>query len=212
MRNFLENRGIRQFTVVLSHWHLDHIAGNEVFKDCRIISNRLTRELLIKNKSGIEAGLTEGPPAIKPLVLPDLTFEHRADLYLVDLGLELRQVNIHSQDGTIIHIPEDHILLAGDTLEDSVTYIDEPEHLVEHVKNLQQLKQMPLAAILPNHGDPKVIENGGYDRTLIEATINYIIRLVSRAHDQDYLDCPMTSYLGEELRQGWVHYYEPWYV
>ena len=32
-------RGVRRFTVVLSHWHLDHVAGTEAFADCQIIAN-----------------------------------------------------------------------------------------------------------------------------------------------------------------------------
>jgi glyoxylase-like metal-dependent hydrolase (beta-lactamase superfamily II) len=210
VRNYLENVGIKQFTVVLSHWHLDHIAGNEVYKDCNIISNALTRELLFKNKTDIEMGCSDGPPEIKPLILPNITFENTINLYLDDLQLELLNIDIHSKDGTIIYIPNDKILLAGDTLEDSITYIDEPENLVKHVKNLQKLKQLSLLSILPNHGDPNVIKDGGYDKTLIDATINYITRMVSRAHDKDFLKSSMKSYLREEFEQGWIHYYEPY--
>lgn len=210
VRNHLENMGIKHFTVVLSHWHLDHIAGNEVYKDCNIISNALTRELLFKNKTDIELGCSDGPPEIKPLILPNIAFDKKASLYLDDLQLELLNIDIHSKDGTIIYIPSDKILIAGDTLEDSITYIDEAENLVEHVKNLQQLKQLSLTTILPNHGDPSVIEDGGYDKTLIDATINYITRMVSRAHDKDFLKSPMESYLREEFERGWVHYYEPY--
>jgi glyoxylase-like metal-dependent hydrolase (beta-lactamase superfamily II) len=210
VRNHLEHTGIKHFTVVLSHWHLDHIAGNEVYKDCNIISNSLTRELLLKNKTDIETGCCEGPPEIKPLVLPNITFDRKISIYLDDLELELQKMNIHSKDATIIYIPGDRILIAGDTLEDSITYIDEVDNLVEHVKNLQQLKQLSLTAILPNHGDPDVIEDGGYDKTIVNATMNYIVRMVSRAHDKDFLMSPMKSYLREELQQGWVHYYEPY--
>jgi len=210
VRNHLEHMGIKHLTVVLSHWHLDHIAGNEVYKDCNIISNALTRELLLKNKTDIETGCSDGPPGIKPLVLPNITFENTINLYLDDLQLELRNINIHSKDGTIIYIPSDKILIAGDTLEDTITYIDEPESLVEHVKNLRQLKQLSLTAILPSHGHPDVIEDGGYDKTLIDATINYIIRMVNQTHDKDFLMSPMKSYLREELEQGWIHYYEPY--
>ena len=210
VRNHLENVGIKQFTVVLSHWHLDHIAGNEVYKDCNIISNALTRELLFKNKTDIEMGCSDGPPEIKPLILPNITFENTINLYLDDLQLELLNIDIHSKDGTIIYIPNDKILLAGDTLEDSITYIDEPENLVEHVKNLQKLKQLSLLSILPNHGDPNVIKDGGYNKTLIDATVNYITRMVSRAHDKDFLKSSMKSYLREEFEQGWIHYYEPY--
>jgi glyoxylase-like metal-dependent hydrolase (beta-lactamase superfamily II) len=210
MRRYLENKGINRFTVVLSHWHLDHVAGNEVFQDSPIISNCLTRELLVRHKSDIEAGRAEGPPAIKPLVLPNLTFDRQADLYLDDLHLELRAVDIHSRDGTVIYIPRDRILLAGDTLEDTVTYVDEPEHLAEHVANLRELLKWPIVNILPNHGDPEVMARGGYGRTLIEATINYVVRLVNRAHDADYLGRPLADYLKAELDQGWVQYYEPY--
>ena len=34
IRNDLEQRGAKKITVLLSHWHLDHVAGNEVFADC----------------------------------------------------------------------------------------------------------------------------------------------------------------------------------
>ena len=210
VRNHLENMGIKQFTVVLSHWHLDHIAGNEVYMDCNIISNARTRELLIKNKTDIESGCFDGPPEIHPLILPSIIFDKKTSLYLDDLQLELIHINIHSQDGTIIYIPGDNILFAGDALEDTITYIDEAENLVEHIKNLQVLKQLSVAAIFPNHGDPKVIAAGGYDKTLIDATINYITRMLERVHDVDFLKSSMKSYLGKELELRWVHYYEPY--
>lgn len=34
IREFLESQGVRSFTIVLSHWHLDHVAGTAVFADC----------------------------------------------------------------------------------------------------------------------------------------------------------------------------------
>ena len=210
VRNHLENMGVRQFTVVLSHWHLDHIAGNAVYSDCNIISHARTRELLLKNKADIESGRIDGPPGINPLILPGITFEQKTSLYLDDLQLELIHTDIHSQDATLIHIPDDNILFAGDALEDSITYIDEPENLPAHIHNLQALKQLSVAAIFPNHGDPKVIAAGGYDKTLIDATINYITRLLARVHDADFLKSPLQSYLEKELNQGWVHYFEPY--
>ena len=210
VRKHLEKMGITRLTVVLSHWHLDHVAGNEVFQDCPIISNPLTREILVRRQADIESGRVEGPPAINPLILPNLTYDSQADLYLDDLRLELRRINIHSQDGTIIYIPGDGMLLAGDTLEDTVTYIDEPEHLAEHVANLRVLSKWPIRAILPDHGDPEVIGAGGYGPTLIQATINYLTRLMDQAGQPDYLERPLESFLGSELEQGWVRYYEPY--
>src|SRR5580698_7523149 len=77
VRTSLEARGVRKFTVVLSHWHLDHVAGTAVFGECEIIASRRTAELLARFKGAIEAGTHEGPPAINPLLLPTTTFDGR---------------------------------------------------------------------------------------------------------------------------------------
>ncbi len=81
---------------------------------------------------------------------------------------------------------------------------------MDHIAGNEVYQDCNITTILPNHGDPDVITDGGYDKTLIDATMNYIIRMVSRAHDRDFLMSPMKSFLGEELEQGWVHYYEPY--
>jgi cyclase len=39
IRADLTAHGVRHVTVVLSHWHLDHVAGTEAFADCRVIAN-----------------------------------------------------------------------------------------------------------------------------------------------------------------------------
>ena len=36
IRDHLEAEGVRRFTVVLSHWHLDHVAGTQVFADAAV--------------------------------------------------------------------------------------------------------------------------------------------------------------------------------
>ena len=70
IRRALEERGVEKITVLLSHWHLDHVAGNEAFGDCEILATARTAELLEANRAAIEAGTLEGPPPIDPLVLP----------------------------------------------------------------------------------------------------------------------------------------------
>ena len=50
VRRHLEGRGITRFTLVLSHWHDDHIAGNAIFADGPIIAHRLTLEALVANR------------------------------------------------------------------------------------------------------------------------------------------------------------------
>jgi cyclase len=210
VRSYLEKLGVRKFTAVLSHWHLDHIAGNAVFDDGDIIATSLTRDALVRHKADIEAGKVWGPPPIKPLRLPNLLFEDRKKLSVGEIALELRRMNIHSIDGCVVYLPRDKLLLAGDTLEDPLTYMIGVENLAEHLRQLREMKGWDVARILPDHGDPDIIRAGGYDKTLIDATIAYVTKMLTRAHDADYLDGTMEDFIGDSAAKGWIRPVEPY--
>jgi hypothetical protein len=84
------------------------------------------------------------------------------------------------------------------------------ENLAEHVRDLREMQRWDVAKILPNHGDPDVIMKGGYDKTLIDATISYVTKILTRAHDTDYLKGAMEDYVGDEAARGWVRLFEPY--
>ncbi len=210
VRSYLEAMGIRRFTVVQSHWHLDHIAGNAVYADSPILSSALTWVRLLENREAIEAGTLWGPPAINPVVLPTLTFDQRMRLFVGDIEVELLEFNIHTQDSTLVYLPGEKIVLVGDMLEDPLTYMTEVEGLPEHLAELKRLRAMDISRLFPNHGDPAVIRSGGYDKTFIDATTLYISRMLSRAHDEDFLTSPMEAFIGNAVAHGWVHAFEPY--
>jgi hypothetical protein len=63
IREELGRRGVTRFTVVLSHWHLDHVAGTEAFVDSPVISNERTAEHLREKRAAIlTPALVEGTP------------------------------------------------------------------------------------------------------------------------------------------------------
>ena len=63
VRDYLEKMGIKKFTVVHSHWHLDHIAGDAVYDDSDVIATSLTRDALVKQRADIEFGKVVGTAA-----------------------------------------------------------------------------------------------------------------------------------------------------
>ena len=209
VRQYLAKIGIRHFTLVNSHWHLDHVGGNAIYADVDRISTDKTLQRLTAEKSAIEAGTEWGLPAIKPLVLPNITISADTNYFVEDIKVELRPVNIHSEDGLVLYLPNDRILLAGDTLEDTLTFITEAEQIPAQIKNLQQMKRWNIDRILPNHGNPAVIASGGYRTTLIDATVDYLHRMVAHAHDADYLKSSMEDYVRDSLSKGWV---TPWWA
>ena len=209
IRGVLEADGVRSFTVVLSHWHLDHVAGTCAFADCEVVASERTAELLAASRGAIESGSLEGPPAIDPLMLPTITFGDRLELELGELRLELLHTDIHSDDATVVWWPEHRLLLAGDTVEDTVTYVDDPAKLPIHRANLETLRRLRPKRILPNHGDPGVIATGGYSDGLIAATEAYIDFLLRTRRDPALAKLTLRE-LVHRLDNRDMHYYEPY--
>jgi cyclase len=210
IRRALEDRGVRDFTVVLSHWHLDHVAGTGAFPGAEVISSRRTAELLARNQAAIEDGSHEGPPGIDPLILPTRVFSGREHLEIGRLRIELIQADIHSDDATVIWLPQRRLLLCGDTMEDTITYVDQPEALETHLSELDRLWRLAPDRILPNHGDPDVIAAGGYSRDLIRATQHYV-RVLERCRNEPQLrSARLRELIAKPLDAGWIHYFAPY--
>jgi cyclase len=210
IRRTLENEGAREFTVVLSHWHLDHVAGTAAFDGCEVIANERTAELLETHKAAIESGAHEGPPPIRPLVLPTRVFSGRERLEIGGLQVDLIAADIHSDDATVIWLPGQRLLLAGDTMEDTITYVGEPERFDSHLTDLDRLWQLDPERILPNHGDPDVIAAGGYSRDLIRATQQYIDVLLRCRNEPALRTTELRELIAEPLEAGWINYFAPY--
>lgn len=210
IRLALEDEGVDCFTVLLSHWHLDHVAGNEAFADCEILAGTQTTQLLAEHQQEIEAGEHYGWPPISPLVLPTRTFEERTTIRVGERELEAIPVEIHSDDATVLWDPAARLLLAGDTVEDTVTYVEEPDHFDAHLRDLDRLRALDPAAVLPAHGDPEVIADGGYGPGILQATQDYI-RLLQRMPEEPQLrDLTLRDLLALQLARGDIRYFEPY--
>lgn len=174
VRDVLTGLGVTKFTIVLSHWHLDHVAGTAAFPGAEVIANARTAAHLRENRAGIEDGSFHGAPVIAPLVLPTRVFTGQMQLMIGDIQVELIEANIHSDDATVLWLPGSRILLAGDTVEDCVTYVGEPQDFDIHLADLDRLMALDPARVLPNHGAPQVIAAGGYGPAILGDTADYI--------------------------------------
>lgn len=212
VRDALTARGVTRFTVVLSHWHLDHVAGTEVFAGSPIIANARTLAHLTEHKAGIEDGSFHGLPVIAPLILPDRIFSGRMELTLGPRRIVLLEANIHSDDATVLWLPDEGILLAGDTVEDCVTYVGEPADFATHLADLDRLLALQPRNVLPNHGAAEVIAAGGYGPNLLTATQAYIRWLQDLQHDPAAASQPLAEVIAADLQSGalvWFAPYEP---
>lgn len=212
IKSYLEKKlGITKFTVVLSHWHLDHVGGNALYGQSNIVASRKTRQSLAQHKAAIETAALWGQPPIRPLCLPDIVFDDSMSIYVGDLEARLVNFNIHSEDGVAVYIPAHKILLAGDMLEDTVSFVTNPEASLVHIENYKRMRDMDIERILPNHGRSAVIKAGGYSKELIDSTIYYLTALREElSRDSDCAVADLKTVMAPYLEKGVVHYWEPY--
>lgn len=210
VRQTLADLGVRRLRVVLSHWHLDHIAGTEVFADSDVISHTLTAAALREHGTAIEAGTHHGAPAIRPLIMPSTTYAGSLRLEVGSIEVELRHVDIHSRDGTVLLLPDRGLLLAGDALEDTITYLAEPDRLACHLTDLHRLAGWHVARILPNHGAREIIAAGGYGTGLIGATERYLRHLMRCRDEPELRRVDLRTLVAADVAAGTLSYFEPY--
>lgn len=202
IRAHVESLGATRITVVLSHFHNDHIAGNAIFTDCPIIANEKTAELLEAEKPRIATRL----PLIDPVVMPNTLFSGSHVLTIGTRTVELHQFNIHSPDETVLWLPDQKLLFAGDTLEDTATYMTDPDALGMHLNELSRMKTFPIHRILPCHGDPDRISSGGYDITFIDATMRYVAAMNEDVPEPAIWSQPLEQAVAADVASGALIY------
>lgn len=210
IRTALEAMGIHRFTVVLSHWHLDHVAGTSVFADSPVLACQRTLDHLTRCKAAIEDASYHGAPAINPLILPTQIFSGQMTLMLGQTEVRLIEANIHSDDACVLWLPAQRLLLAGDTVEDTVTYVGAPEAFDIHLADLARLAALNPALILPNHGQPDRIAAGGYGPGLISATAAYIRHLIRCRDEPQARALPLAEVIAPALAAGDLIWFAPY--
>ncbi|MEM6622328.1 MAG: MBL fold metallo-hydrolase [Pseudomonadota bacterium] len=203
IRAALEREGVSRIRVVLSHHHLDHIAGNAVFEDCEIWANAATAAEMAANREAAE----QADPPISPVVMPSHVFDRDHTLTVGGLKVELKSYDIHSRDGLVLWLPDSRTLLAGDTLEDTVTYVAEPDRLGAHLAELDRMCALKPHFVLPNHGDPEVIAAGGFGIGLIGDTARYVRLLLSCLADPALAALELDALMDQHLKAMEVRYH-----
>jgi cyclase len=205
-RDELDRRGVTSIRVVLSHHHKDHVAGTAVFADCEIISSVKGARALSENQKAF----AKSSPPIDPLVMPTTVFDGVMELSVGNTSIELRPLDVHSFDGLTIYFPKTHLLLAGDTLEDTVTYVAEPHRLEIHCLEIERLATWGVETILPNHGAPDRIAGGGYYPSFIGATRDYVEKLLRCRNEASLQALKLVDFVAHDIESGALTYFEPY--
>ena len=212
VKDYMIDLGLVDFTVVNTHWHFDHIGGNFFYQDDNIIATSECRRRLEQNKKLIETGgkgeIGRSPSDVDtiafietsfPVVYPNITFNSRLELYLEDIKIELFNIHIHTRDCLVGYLPQEKILIPGDTLEAPLPLIIEVGNIPVHIKNLKKLNELDIKMIIPPHGNLERYDQGGYDKSFIGNTIYYLTKILSRANKPNFLEGSLEEYITQAV-------------
>jgi len=151
--------------LLLTHVHGDHVFGNMVFRDLKIVAHKRLREKMeaslasdwapgnlekmldtVKRDTPERWWLFEG----LKIVLPAETFQDRWSLG----GVEFIHTGGHTDCSSIVYVPEDRALFAGDLLfVGRFPWAGDPTADPDTwIRALQMIKDMDVDSIVPGHG------------------------------------------------------------
>ncbi len=120
------NNDTKPVIVINTHYHWDHIWGNNSFKECTIISHKLCREIIEENWKDMLERYGSHRMGEVEMCLPNLVFEK--EVYFPDdkiriiytPGHSVDSISVIDEDEKVIHVGDN----IGDTLEEIVPDID----------------------------------------------------------------------------------------
>lgn len=164
-----------------THHHVDHTFGNQFFAGAEIIAHALTRAEMQRVGLPIER-LTEAAPHFARdlqeivLTLPTVTYEGSMTVYYGRRRLQLLHLGpAHTIDDTLVYLPEEKILFAGDVAFFYVTPLAFEGNIGGWIDVAGQILEMDVEWIVPGHGPI----GGKAELTLMR---DYLIRIRDQAH------------------------------
>ena len=106
--------------VVNTHYHLDHVNGNDVFAaaGATIVAHRNVRAWMrTENIKMLDPPVTPQKKArVESLPLPALVYDSQVDLYLGSRKISVRYFPGHTGGDSVVWVPDAHVVFCGDML------------------------------------------------------------------------------------------------
>ncbi|MDH5733466.1 MAG: MBL fold metallo-hydrolase [Candidatus Bathyarchaeota archaeon] len=199
--------------LVLTHYHADHVFGNQVFKDCEIISSVQLLHRMEEQARTFElraSDLKERPELAElkrlEMTLPTMTFEKTMSLRDGDFVIEITRVGGHTEGSSFVYFPQERILFSGDLIfaKEFPWAGDATCDPQEWMSALNLFKELDVETIVPGHGS--ICDKREIDKYLefFEETTAVIRDLIDKGFTKrevlQYQDFP--SFYTYERRKG----------
>jgi glyoxylase-like metal-dependent hydrolase (beta-lactamase superfamily II) len=138
---FLEGRNLIVKTVVNTHWDVDHVLGNQFFGSVEIIAHDKTLSLMNTNGKEVLKSAKKSFPELEEVyqVLPTKTFSDTHQLVIGESSLVLQHMPGHTSDSTIVYLPKEKLLFAGDVVIDLPFIKNDGQKLLESLYKISRM-------------------------------------------------------------------------
>jgi cyclase len=174
IRDFIEQRRAKVIYVVNTHSHGDHVYGTYLFPDAEVIAHYRCRRLMERYTERKLSDARQQTPQLADVKirLPELLFNEVMTLRIGGRTIELAHSPGHSPDQITIHVVEDRLLIASDTVM-PLPYIVGGD-LDDMVTSLAAIKSKNLENLVQGHGE--ILLRGEIEETL-DANIHYLLTI-----------------------------------
>jgi glyoxylase-like metal-dependent hydrolase (beta-lactamase superfamily II) len=175
--------------VVLSHYHAVRVLGASAFRAQEIIASRGTLELIRERgaqdmKSEIERfpRLFQAVESIPGLTWPTMVFDGELTLFMGSLEVQIKHPGPgHTKGDTIVWLPRDKVLFAGDLVEYEAAAYTGDAQLEEWPSTLEALRALRPERLVPGRG-PALLSNADANKA-IDYTRDFVTTLFSAARE-----------------------------
>ena len=151
--------------LLLTHYHGDHVFGNQAFEDCEIVGHRLLKMKMEENLSSIWSPsnlkkMIEDVKKNRPerawlyeglrIVLPTKIFEDR---FSID-GIEMIHMGGHTAGSSVVFVVDEHLLYAGDLVfAKTFPWAGDPTVSPDDwIQAFRDILHLDIDTIVPGHG------------------------------------------------------------
>jgi glyoxylase-like metal-dependent hydrolase (beta-lactamase superfamily II) len=175
--------------VVLTHYHAVRVLGASAYGADHVIASRGTLDLIEERgcqdmESEIQRfpRLFQGVDSIPGLTWPTIVFDTGMTLFMGDLEVRIEHLGRgHTKGDTVVWLPKDKVLFAGDLVEYGATPYTGDAYLTDWPATLDAVEALGAHAIVPGRGDALVTPDQVRDG--IAGTRAFITDLLASAKD-----------------------------
>lgn len=146
--------------VVLTHYHAVRVLGASGYEGAEIIASDVTRDMIVErgqqdmdSEIGRFPRLFRGKESIPGLTWPDISFLKKMTLWMGKREVQIIHIGrSHTAGDTIVWLPKERVLFAGDTVEFGATPYCGDAHFADWPGTLDAIRRLRPERLVPGRG------------------------------------------------------------